>query len=151
MNLKKFMEDGAVSPKELAEIFECSPSNVSNIANGKRNLTKYQMRRLIENYGFDKIAQYASADELPAKALVEVNAPVITDNTAPVQAGNNNKMELPQTPGTDSASLIALMNNMLAVQQKQMQQYAEILASKDAELAKRDQQIDRMIDILEKK
>lgn len=133
MNLKKFMEDGAVSPKELAEIFECSPSNVSNIANGKRNLTKYQMRRLIENYGFDKIAQYASADELPAKALVKVNAPVITDNTAPVQAGNNNSMEVPN----DTAALVALMNKMLDQHEKQLQ--------------KRDEQIDRLIDILEKK
>lgn len=133
MNLKKFMEDGAVSPKELAEIFECSPSNVSNIANGKRNLTKYQMRRLIENYGFDKIAQYASADELPAKALVKVNAPIITDNTAPVQAGNNNSMEVPN----DTAALVALMNKMLDQHEKQLQ--------------KRDEQIDRLIDILEKK
>lgn len=133
MNLKKFMEEGAVSPKELAEIFECSPSNVSNIANGKRNLTKYQMRRLIENYGFDKIAQYAFADEMPSRTLVEVNAPVITDNSAPVQAGNNNSMEVPN----DTAALVALMNKMLDQHEKQLQ--------------KRDEQIDRLIDILEKK
>ena len=133
MNLKKFMEDGAVSPKELAEIFECSTSNVSNIANGKRNLTKYQMRRLIENYGFDKIAQYASADELPAKALVEVNAPVIAGNEGPVQNGNGNSMEVPN----DTAVLVALMNKMLDQHKKQLQ--------------KRDEQIDRLIDILEKK
>lgn len=133
MNLKKFMEEGAVSPKELAEIFECSPSNVSNIANGKRNLTKYQMRRLIENYGFDKIAKYAMADELPSKALVEVNAPVIAGNEGPVQAGNNNSMEVPN----DTAALVALMNKMLDQHEKQLQ--------------KRDEQIDRLIDILEKK
>lgn len=151
MNLKAFCKENKIAQIELAELFECGQSNVSSIVNGKRNLTKLQIRLLIEKYGFDKVAQYATGDEMPDKASITINAPVITDNTAPVQAGNNNKMELPQTPGTDSASLIALMNNMLAVQQKQMQQYAEILASKDAELAKRDQQIDRMIDILEKK
>lgn len=151
MNLKQFRKDRGLGQKDIAEIFGCKQNHVSAIESGTRALTPLHIRLLIEKYGFDVVAQYANAAELPEKPSVTINAPVISDNTAPVQAGNNNKMELPQTPGTDSASLIALMNNMLAVQQKQMQQYAEILASKDAELAKRDQQIDRMIDILEKK
>lgn len=151
MDVKSFVKENRIKQDELAQLFECTQSNVSNIVSGKRNLTKLQIRLLIEKYGVDKVMPYADQNEMPQGTIVSVTAPVITDNTAPVQAGNNNKMELPQTPGTDSASLIALMNNMLAVQQKQMQQYAEILASKDAELAKRDQQIDRMIDILEKK
>lgn len=151
MDLKKFIKDNRISQVELSTLFDCKPGHVSNIVNGKRSITQLQIRLLIEKYGVDKVMPYADQGEMPQGAIVTVNAPVISDNSAPVQAGNNNKMELPQTPGTDSASLIALMNNMLAVQQKQMQQYAEILASKDAELAKRDQQIDRMIDILEKK
>lgn len=151
MDIQKLRHDFRLSQKALGTILGCQQSNVSLIEKGERDLTQFQVRLLIEKFGFDKIAEYANPNEMPQGAIVTVNAPVITDNTAPVQAGNNNKMELPQTPGTDSASLIALMNNMLAVQQKQMQQYAEILASKDAELAKRDQQIDRIIDILEKK
>lgn len=152
MNVKSFVKENRIKQEELAQLFECTQSNVSNIVSGKRNLTKLQIRLLIEKYGVDKVMPYADQGEMPQGAKVTVNAPVISGNEGPVQAGNNNKMELPPSvPVTDSASLIALMNNMLAVQQKHMQQYAEILASKDAELAKRDQQIDRMIDILEKK
>lgn len=135
MNLKKFMEEGAVSPKELAEIFECSPSNVSNIANGKRNLTKYQMRRLIENYGFDKIAQYAFADEMPSRTLVEVNAPVIAGNEGPVQAGNGNSMELPPDAG------------IVEVLRQQSNQISTLLSQQQTMLAHQE----RLIALLEKK
>ena len=129
------MEEGAVSPKELAEIFECSPSNVSNIANGKRNLTKYQMRRLIENYGFDKIAQYAFADEMPSRTLVEVNAPVIAGNEGPVQAGNGNSMELPPDAG------------IVEVLRQQSNQISTLLSQQQTMLAHQE----RLIALLEKK
>ena len=133
MNLKQFRKDYGLGQKDIAEIFGCKQNHVSSIENGTRALTPLHIRLLIEKYGFDKIAPYASADELPSKPLVEINAPVITDNTAPVQAGNNNSMEVPN----DTAALVALMNKMLDQHEKQLQ--------------KRDEQIDRLIDILEKK
>lgn len=133
MNLKQFRKDYGLGQKDIAEIFGCKQNHVSSIENGTRALTPLHIRLLIENYGFDKIAQYATADELPSKALVEVNAPVIAGNEGPVQAGNNNSMEVPN----DTAALVALMNKMLDQHEKQLQ--------------KRDEQIDRLIDILEKK
>lgn len=133
MNLKQFRKDYGLGQKDIAEIFGCKQNHVSSIENGTRTLTPLHIRLLIEKYGFDKIAQYASADELPAKALVEVNAPVIAGNEGPVQNGNGNSMEVPN----DTAALVALMNKMLDQHEKQLQ--------------KRDEQIDRLIDILEKK
>lgn len=133
MELRKFRKENGISQEELAELFACNPSNVSNIENGRRTLTKLQLRLMIQRYGFDKVAQYATCDEMPDQSSFIVNAPVITDNTAPVQAGNNNSIEMPN----DTAALVALMHKMLDQHEKQLQ--------------KRDEQIDRLIDILEKK
>lgn len=133
MDVKSFVKENRIKQEELAQLFECTQSNVSNIVSGKRNLTKLQIRLLIEKYGVDKVMPYADQGEMPQGAIVNVTAPVITDNTAPVQAGNNNSMEMPN----DTAALVALMNKMLDQHEKQLQ--------------KRDEQIDRLIDILEKK
>ena len=133
MDLKKFIKDNRISQVELSTLFDCKPGHVSNIVNGKRSITQLQIRLLIEKYGVDKVMPYADQGELPQGAIVTVNAPVITDNTAPVQAGNNNSMEVQN----DTAALVALMNKMLDQHEKQLQ--------------KRDEQIDRLIDILEKK
>ena len=133
MDIKKFRHDHKVSQKDLAQLFGCGQGHISNIESGARSITQLQIRLLIEKYGFDVVAQYANPNEMPQGAIVTVNAPVITDNTAPVQAGNGNSMELPN----DTAALVALMNKMLDQHEKQLQ--------------KRDEQIDRLIDILEKK
>lgn len=133
MDLKKFIKDNRISQVELSTLFDCKPGHVSNIVNGKRSITQLQIRLLIEKYGVDKVMPYADQGEMPQGAIVNVTAPVITDNTAPVQAGNNNSMEVPN----DTAALVALMNKMLDQHEKQLQ--------------KRDAQIDRLIDILEKK
>lgn len=133
MNLKQFRKDHGLGQKDIAEIFGCKQNHVSAIELGTRTLTPLHIRLLIEKYGFDVVAKYASASEMPGNPSVTVNAPVITDNTAPVQAGNNNSMEMPN----DTAALVALMHKMLDQHEKQLQ--------------KRDEQIDRLIDILEKK
>lgn len=133
MDIKKFRHDHKVSQKDLAQLFGCGQGHISNIESGARSITQLQIRLLIEKYGFDVVAKYASAAEMPGNPSVTVNAPVITDNTAPVQAGNGNSMELPN----DTAALVALMHKMLDQHEKQLQ--------------KRDEQIDRLIDILEKK
>lgn len=131
MNLKAFCKDNKISQVELSNLFDCKPGHVSNIVNGNRSLTKLQIRLLVEKYGFDVVAKYADVDDMP-QGYVQVSAPVITDNTAPVQAGNNNTMAQ-----SDTSSLVALMNKML-------EQHAQ-------QLAKKDEQIDRLIDILERK
>ena len=133
MDIQKLRHDFRLSQKALGTILGCQQSNVCLIEKGERDLTQLQVRLLIEKFGFDVVAQYASPGEMPQGAVVTVNAPVITDNTAPVQAGNNNSMEMPN----DTAALVALMHKMLDQHEKQLQ--------------KRDEQIDRLIDILEKK
>lgn len=99
MNLKQFRKDRGLGQKDIAEIFGCKQNHVSAIESGTRALTPLHIRLLIEKYGFDVVAQYANAAELPEKPSVTINAPVITDNTAPVQAGNGNSMELPPDAG----------------------------------------------------
>lgn len=132
MELKKFRKDYNISQEDLARLFECNASNISNIESGKRNLTRMHFRLLIEKFGFDTIAKYSEPGELP-QGMVTVNAPVISGNSGPVQSGSGNQMS---TSG-DTASLIALMNKLIEENAKQM-------ATKDA-------QIDRLIKILEGK
>lgn len=134
MDLKKFRHDFKVSQSELAEIFSCKQGHISNIECGQRSLTALQIRLLIEKFGFDAIVKYAEPGELPQGSTVTVNAPVITDNTAPVQSGNGNHMST-----TDGALL-----ELLKQQSEQIRTLME-------QSAKKDQQIDRLISILEKK
>lgn len=131
MDVQKFRHDYNLNQKDLADIIGCKQSNVSLIEKGERNFTNFQIRLLIEKFGFDVISKYADPGELPQG--ITVNAPVISGNSGPVQSGSGNQMS---TAG-DTASLIALMNKMLDENAKQM-------ATKDA-------QIDRLIKILEDK
>lgn len=134
MDLKKFIKENRIAQVELAELFECGQSNVSSIVNGKRNLTKLQIRLLIEKYGVDKVMPYADQNEMPQGAIVTVNAPVITDNTAPVQAGNGNSMELPQDAG------------IVEVLRQQSNQITTLLSQQQTMLAHQE----RLIALLEK-
>lgn len=134
MELRKFRKENGISQEELAELFACNPSNVSNIENGRRTLTKLQLRLMIQRYGFDKVAQYATCDEMPDQSSFIVNAPVITDNTAPVQAGNGNSMELPPDAG------------IIEVLRQQSNQITTLLSQQQTMLAHQE----RLIALLEK-
>lgn len=127
MNLKQFRKDRGLGQKDIAEIFGCKQNHVSAIESGTRALTPLHIRLLIEKYGFDVVAQYANAAELPEKPSVTINAPVITDNTAPVQAGNGNSMELPPDAGivevlrqqsNQISTLLSQQQTMLAHQER---------------------------------
>lgn len=127
MNLKQFRKDRGLGQKDIAEIFGCKQNHVSAIESGTRALTPLHIRLLIEKYGFDVVAQYANAAELPEKPTVAINAPVITDNTAPVQAGNGNSMELPPDAGiievlrqqsNHISTLLSQQQTMLAHQER---------------------------------
>lgn len=134
MDLKNFIKDNRLSQKEIADLFACHPSNISNIVKGIRNVTKPQMRLLVQTYGFDKVAQYATGDEMPDKASITINAPVITDNTAPVQAGNGNSMDLPPDAG------------IIEVLRQQSNQITTLLSQQQTMLAHQE----RLIALLEK-
>lgn len=128
MNLKDFISDYRISQKELADLFGCAASNVSNIVAGKRNLTGLQVRLLIDKYGFETVAKYAEAGEMPQGPIVNVDMRKneIKNNQGPVQAGDGNSM-------TTDAGLISVM-------QKQAEHITELL-----------KQQDRLIKLLENK
>lgn len=135
MNLKQFRKDRGLGQKDIAEIFGCKQNHVSAIESGTRALTPLHIRLLIEKYGFDVVAQYANAAELPEKPSVTINAPVITDNNAPVQAGNGNSMELPPDAG------------IIEVLRQQSNQINTLLSQQQTMLAHQE----RLIALLEKK
>lgn len=135
MDIQKLRHDFRLSQKALGTILGCQQSNVCLIEKGERDLTQLQVRLLIEKFGFDVVAQYASPGEMPQGALVTVNAPVITDNTAPVQAGNGNSMELPPDAG------------IIEVLRQQSNQITTLLSQQQTMLAHQE----RLIALLEKK
>lgn len=92
MDLKKFMEENRIKQKELAELFGCEPSNVSNIVNGKRNLTLLHVRLLIEKYGLDVISKYADPGELPNTINIDMRDNDFSNNQGTVQNGVGNQM-----------------------------------------------------------
>lgn len=129
MDLKNFISDYRLSQKELSEVFGCSPTNVSNIVSGKRNLTGLQIRLLIDKYGYEAISKYADATELPPVSGSSGSVEAVNSN---VQNGDGNSI-------TADATLIRVM--------KQQSDQNSALIS---ELAKRSEQIDRLISLLEK-
>lgn len=129
MDLKNFISDYRLSQKELSEVFGCSPTNVSNIVSGKRNLTGLQIRLLIDKYGYEAISKYADATELPPVSGGSGSVEAVNSN---VQNGDGNSI-------TADATLIRVM--------KQQSDQNSALIS---ELAKRSEQIDRLISLLEK-
>ena len=129
MDLKNFISDYRLSQKELSEVFGCSPTNVSNIVSGKRNLTGLQIRLLIDKYGYEAISKYADATELPPVSGGSGSVEAVNSN---VQNGDGNSI-------TADATLIKVM--------KQQSDQNSALIS---ELAKRSEQIDRLISLLEK-
>lgn len=128
MNLKQFITDYRLSQKELADVLGCTPTNVSNIASGKRNLTGLHVRLLIDKFGLDVISKYAEPTELPAPASsvnIDMHQTKIEGNHAPVQNGDGNNM-------SPDAGLIQVM-------QKQADHISELL-----------RQQDRLISLMEK-
>lgn len=130
MDLKNFISDFRLSQKELSEVFGCSPTNVSNIVSGKRNLTGLQIRLLIDKYGYEVISKYADATELPPVSGGSGSVEAVNSN---VQNGDGNSI-------TADAALIQVMK-------QQSDQNSALIA----ELAKRSEQIDRLISLLEQK
>lgn len=128
MDLKNFISDFRLSQKELSEVFGCSPTNVSNIVSGKRNLTGLQIRLLIDKYGYEAISKYADATELPPVSGGSGSVEAVNSN---VQNGDGNSI-------TADAALIQVMK-------QQSDQNSALIA----ELAKRSEQMDRLISLLE--
>ena len=133
MELKNFRKDRKISQNELAELFGCNPSNVSNIENGKRNLTPLQIRLLIEKYGYEVVSKYAEASEMPA-TVVNVSAPVISKNEAPVQAGNNNSMQ-------SDKGLIEVMKKQSEHIEKQSEHISKLIEQQQTLIAQQQQLI----------
>ena len=129
------MNEVDLTPEKLASIFNCSIGHIYNIVSKGRSLTAMQIRLLIDKYGFDTVAKYAEPGEIPQGATVNIDMKrtKIEGNTAPVQNGDGNHM-------TTDATLVAVMK-------QQSDQNSALIA----ELAKRSEQMDRLISLLEQK
>lgn len=123
MDLRRLTQDYRLSQKELAELFGCNPSNVSNIVAGKRNLTGLQVRLLIDKFGRDVVAKYADPSELPPVSSHHGSIDAVNSN---VQNGDGNSI-------TADAALVQVVK-------QQSDQISRLL----------DQQ-DRLISIIENK
>lgn len=129
MELKLFRKNYKLSQSDLAELFGCSVGHISNIESGIRTLTGLQIRLLIDKYGYEAISKYADATELPPVSGGSGSVEAVNSN---VQNGDGNSI-------TADAVLIQVM--------KQQSDQNSALIS---ELAKRSEQIDRLISLLEK-
>lgn len=89
MRLKDFRKSNSISQKEIAELFACTQGHISCIETGIRNITTLQLRLLIERYGIDRVQPFIDeSDRMPSASSITINAPKISNNTAPVNAGD---------------------------------------------------------------
>lgn len=134
MDLKKFLKETRVSQVELSQLFGCGPANVSNIVNGKRNLTEAQLRRLVDEYGFDVVSEYADPSELAfLRPVPSGGGPVVEGSSnVQVQSGDNNRI-------TTDAALVAVMK-------QQSDQISALIAQQHLLL----EQQSRLVSLLEK-
>ena len=134
MDLKKLRFNLRLSQGDLAELFKCNPSNISNIEGGKRNITALQIRLLIVKFGYEEISKYAEPGEMPQGIVSTIDRSAeIKHNVAPVQNGDGNSIS------TD-ATLIQVMT-------QQSDQISELIRQQ----SKQHEQMDRLISLLEKK
>lgn len=124
MDFKRFRRDFDLSQSDLAKMFDCGQSNISQMESGVRQLTGTNIRILIEKYGFDVISKYAEPDELPAQ--VTINMPKVENNSGQVNGGGGNSMN------TVDTKLMEALNEALKLHSKSQEQ------------------IDRMLTIIEK-
>ena len=118
MRFNDFLSDYRLSQREMAEVLQCNPSNVSHIVNGKRNLTGLHFRLLIDRFGFDGIHDYAEpGDPMPKK----VDGANISGNSAPVQNGDGNVC-------TDNSALIAIIRQQTELMRSKDEQISRLLA-----------------------
>lgn len=135
MKLKEFISDYRLNQRELADLFSCNPSNVSNIVNGKRSLTGLQIRLLIEKYGLEAVSKYADPDELPAGPVVKIDMKKqkFENNSAPIQNGDGNSMtvsdQLLASLKTKDDQITTLLNQQQQLINQQ-QQFINLLSAK---------------------
>lgn len=145
MDLKSFISDLRVSQKELADVFNCNPANVSNIVRGKRNLTPLHVRLLIEKYGFDAVAKYADPSELPASGPavtidMSKGRTEITGNSALVNNGSG-------TQNAGDSSLADALRAQATVLSNQSEQISKLIEQQNSLISQQA----RLIALLEKK
>lgn len=105
MDLKKFRFAHKLSQSDLAELWGVKQAHVSSIEKGERNkITPLQVRLLIERFGYDDVAKYASPGEMPERQQPNVS---ISGNTGPVIQGNGNTI-------TTDAKLIDVVQQQTA-------------------------------------
>lgn len=104
MDLKLFRKNHKLTQSDLANVFDLSKGHISNIEAGTRSITPLQVRLLIERFGYDDVAKYASPGEMPERQQPNVG---ISGNTGPVNQGNGNTI-------TTDAKLIDVVQQQTA-------------------------------------
>lgn len=119
MDLKTFCKENRVSQVELAELFGCGPGNVSNIVTGKRNLTQFQLRQLIDKFGFNVVSKYVESNEIPAH-IVSIFAPSMHGDHNPVNESGTQKIEPSESGLIDVLKTQAAQITTLLQQQERL-------------------------------
>lgn len=80
LNIKKLLFDYSITQRDFAEIINCSQSEVSLFANGKRRLGQRHIEALVKRFGPDVINNYTTSD-----VEVEITHPTgDTDNISEI-------------------------------------------------------------------
>lgn len=103
LNIKKLAYDHDLDQISLAEIMECTQPTVSHYYNGKRDISRPHLKKLVAHFGEDVVAQYiVSEEEFFAQARYNIRTGNVGGN---VVAGNNNRVGVP-TPKHEDVELI---------------------------------------------
>lgn len=135
MDLKLFRKSCKLSQSYLADLFDCSVGHISNIESGNRSITAFQIRLLIDKYGYDVISRYCDPSELPARPII-VHAPNVHDNKGQVNTG-----------GTNTQNITPANNDLINV----LKQQSTLLSNQSAQITTLLEQQARLIAMLEQK
>lgn len=73
IDLKKFRKDHDLIQKDVAKMFNCEQSNISEIERNKKSLEDYQKDILIEMYGLGEVEKYIISDDLNNQEASEID------------------------------------------------------------------------------
>jgi transcriptional regulator with XRE-family HTH domain len=78
-NLRDFRKKHELKQSDLADLFECNQTNISLIERQLKDLTKEQMKILIDNFGESSVMEFfvpnSEIDKIKSQLIVDPNSP----------------------------------------------------------------------------
>lgn len=137
VDLKTFRKVNHLEQKDLASYLGVSRQQISQIENGRSDLTKENLRKILGNpYGWD-------TSMLPGDPMPQINGIVVNGNAVGSAISQDNRHYYSDSPDVLRAQIDLL--------DERLKEKEERIKEKDAQIKEKDAQIKQLLDIIQGK